>query len=142
MRAQASLEFMVMLFAIVLLVSIAAGIAAMNLSEADAVNDRLAAQKLCGQVSATFASLAANGANGSYAFNLTPSLNGKNYAIYVSSGASLVKVDYNASGLGGAGGVGCATAKFNAANSANASFFVLQPNASVSYDGEVLRIVP
>ena len=81
MKAQASMEFLIMFSLVGFLFLVALGIYALNINEANQNNDNLAANRICMQVSSSVGAIAALGGNSSYNFNFTDTFNGKNYTM-------------------------------------------------------------
>ena len=136
MKAQASMEFLIMFSLVGFLFLVALGIYALNINEANQNNDNLAANRICMQVSSSVGAIAALGGNSSYNFNFTDTFNGKNYTIRVASAARIVKVDYSNAG------VGCKLQTTNITNSSGATSFILQKNATMKINGGAITVVP
>lgn len=104
--------------------------------EADQIKNHLEANQRCMQVSSSISSFASLRGNSTYTFNLSDTLNGKNYTVRVASNASIVRIDYDSAG------VGCSFQTTNITHSTGATLFVLEKNATITNNGGVLTVEP
>ena len=136
LKAQSALEFLLMFSLSLLIFAMAVFMYTLNMNEADAVNDRIEATRLCLQVSSAISSFSALGGNSTYTFDLPKHLNYKNYTVWVIPGQKYVRVDYLQTG------VGCSIQVSNITNSTGGSFFQLEKNATLKNNRGVLVIEP
>ena len=136
MKAQSSLEFMIMFSLIIILFTISVAIYFTNVQEAKQIDDHLEATKICIQVSSILNSFAAMEGNSTYTFNLPVHLNYKNYSVWVSSQNRIIKINYDSKG------VGCNLHTSNITNSTGAILFEIQKNAILKNNEGVVTIEP
>ena len=128
-KAQAGIEFMIMLVAMMAAFALAYAIYSDLAQNAETQRDAMEANAICLRVSSVLGSLSTLPGNSSYGFDLPSKLNGKNYTVMVASAYRLVKVEYGTSGMG------CHMQLANITNSTGARSFVLSMNATVSSNG-------
>ena len=136
LRGQTNTEFLIMFSFMLLLLAVSVFIYFLNLQEANQIKDTLEATQICLQVSSSISSFASLGGNSTYNFNLSDTLNGKNYTIRIASNASLVRIDYDVAG------VGCRLRTTNLTNSSASTLFELRKNATIRNNGGALRVEP
>ncbi len=136
MRAQATLEFMLMLGLFLSLLVISVSAYALLSSEGSAFSSSLAASGICNHLSALLVSQAWGNGNSSMVLNLPPAVNGQNYTLYLSAPNSTLRVNY------GQQGAGCYLPSIPITNSTGAAFFAVAPNATINSSDGVLVIVP
>ncbi|MDD5022952.1 MAG: hypothetical protein PHU63_02175 [Candidatus ainarchaeum sp.] len=133
MKAQASLEFLIMFSFVILLFSLILGIYFMNLETADKIKSSLEAKKICYGVSSTLNSFSALGENSTYIFDLPYALNSEEYEIWIFGENRLVKINYLEQGIG------CPLHFSNIQNGAGESDFEMEKNSTVfNYGGSII----
>ena len=129
MKAQSSVEFLLMLAAIFVAFALAYVLYSDLVLTASSQRDSLEANALCLRVSSTLGSLSSLPGNSSYRFDLPRKLNGKDYTVRIASAYHLVKIDY------GTAGMGCRLQLRNVTNSTGSQAFILSRNATATSAG-------
>ncbi len=135
--AQASLEFMLTAFLVLILLGISVGIYATSMEEGNALRSSLEANRICIMASSELSSIASVRGSANYTFDFPAKINGENYTIYIVAAKRAVKVDFASRA-----GVGCGLPAMNITNSTGAAFFELKKNATAQWKDKVLKIVP
>ncbi|MEM2137857.1 MAG: hypothetical protein QW568_02110 [Candidatus Anstonellaceae archaeon] len=125
MKAQTSLEFMVMAAPIVLIFLVTVFIYSDYAREASQMKKMMEASSICLQAASAIGSLASLPGNSSLVLNLPRQLDGESYSAYVSASARTVKVNY------GNAGIACRLPLLDITNSTGAAFFMLERNATI-----------
>jgi hypothetical protein len=133
-KGQASNEFLSMFSASLLVLLVSVGIFFMYAMEARAVEDALQATSLCLKVSSTMGSFMVMGEGAEYGFSLPPTLNYRNYSVWVNSERGEVKVNYADKG------VACDLHNRNVVDAGGNRFFELEKNATLVNKGEVIWV--
>lgn len=140
-RGQLSLEFLIMLSAVLLVFAFSSFIYFQNISESGQMEKKLAATQLCTRAALTMSSFASLEGNSSYTFNLPDNLNYRNYSIWVASGSRKVSVDYMV-GANREPGAACSMQAANITNSTGSYSFTLQKNATMQINGGKIVVNP
>ncbi len=132
MKAQISIEFLVMIAFTLLLFAIVLFIYFTQISETNASSDYLKAHRICLHTSSIISSFSAMRGNSTYSFELPESINFKNYTITIISNLSHVQIAYD-NKL-----VGCQMLTKGITNRTGSTLFTMQKNATMEgYDGQI-----
>jgi hypothetical protein len=140
-RGQMALEFLVMFGFLLILFTAAVFLYFSNVAEGNKVDNRLAALKLCLEVSSAVSSAESMGDGVTYSFTLPPHLNYRDYGVWVKSDDRLVIVDYETDGEREAG-ASCSLHAYGITNSTGSTFFRLAENSSITKNGGKINVRP
>jgi|GEM_PF-1596276 len=140
-KGQVALEFLVMFGALLILFVIAILLYSNNVAAGSKMNDRLAALKLCMEVSSKLSSAESMGDGTTYALDLPPYLNYRGYEVWVKSDERLVVVDYVTDGAREAG-ASCNLHASGIANSTEGTFFRIAEQSNITNNGGGIHVEP
>jgi uncharacterized protein (UPF0333 family) len=136
MKAQASLEFLIMFSMILLIFAFSVFTYYQFVDQGSTVRSALEANRICNQVASGLGTLSSLKGNATYRFNLPATVNYNNYTIHIFSLRQYVRVDY------GTAGAGCNLQTKAITNSTGSTIFVLNKNATVVSNGGALVAYP
>lgn len=125
MRGQFSTEFLVVVSFMLILFVLVIFIYFMQVNETDQSADYLEATRICLHTSSMINSFIAMRGNSTYTFDLAPTINLRNYTIWIISNLSHMQVTYQNRS------VGCPLLTKNITNATGSTFFTMQKNATL-----------
>ncbi len=127
-------EFLLMFSFVIAIFTIAFGLYANWIDEANQLRNSAEATRICLQLANHIDSMATMTGNSTNLLALPDQIYYQNYSIYVASSNRIVKVDY------GTGGIGCNILTNRITNSSGAILFMVQNNATISATDGVLVV--
>jgi len=136
MKAQALIEFMVVISLILLVFVLVVGVYAMEVEEANQMRETLGGKQICLRVASTFGSFAALGGNSTYSFDLKSNALGEEYSVWINSEQKKVTIQY------GGRGTTCNLPFESIVNSNGSTLFELEKTATIRMHGGVIVVEP